>query len=74
MVLLALVLVAPALAQAPPRLPVGISGRLTDVVLPGPELEAAPIDSSTSGGSARGVLPSRGRSQRVRSWRPASRP
>ncbi len=40
-----LVLAVPALAQQ--RLPVGISGRFTDVVLPGPELEAAPVDSTT---------------------------
>lgn len=46
-VLLALLLVTPTLAQEPPRLPVGISGRLTDVVLPGPELEVAPVDSTT---------------------------
>ncbi len=47
--LLAVALLAPfAGAQdAPQRLPVGISGRLTDVVLPGPELEVAPVDSTT---------------------------
>lgn len=54
--LLLLVLLAlPALAQeqrlpdAAPQapLPIGITGRFTDVVLPGPELEVAPVDSTT---------------------------
>lgn len=44
---LVLALAGPALAQRAAPLPIGITGRLGDVVLPGPELEAAPVDSAT---------------------------